>query len=360
MANEETRQRDLATSREHTADEAHERSVGREAFAPRAKLDLPNPAEDPAVAHDLAARTSSVQTTSAPEGSHAGAPAQEDAGRKRVARLSAADIPAVIPAGERADGTDAVGDAVEDAPADEAADQATQADQGDQNGVGTEQSEQSRQSDQSEGTDQSEQSEQSEEPSRNKTPFGKVFLGLLAAAVVLVVATASWFAWDRWGRYDDHADMQGDWYVEGTAVLVPIDGSSIKLADDVVYSYDINDHDKTISYTFGDWKGSGRYWFSEDRRTLVITDGDEFTGASNTVDDLVQLFNDRVTIGNGGEVELPEGDGIIVFRRSPNPRAFIIKTIKEQLAAQEAAKHADEENYDEYDEDYEYYEDYEE
>ena len=141
----------------------------------------------------------------------------------------------------------------------------------------------------------------------------------LAAVMIVAVLAISVFVFNRWGRYDDHADLQGTWYVLGTEVPIEIDAETIKFNDEVSYHYEIDAREKTIAYTFGPMSGQGRYWFSDDRKHLVITDGDGYTAANTTVDDLVHAFLDFSTATGGGIVELPQGEGIIAFSREPEP-----------------------------------------
>lgn len=90
----------------------------------------------------------------------------------------------------------------------------------------------------------------------------------------MVVVTVGSFSWGRWLRYDDAADFQGAWYANGTTSLVTVDGQEIHLTSDVAYGYTLDTGAKTITFTFGDLQGQGRYRFSADRSELVITDGD--------------------------------------------------------------------------------------
>ena len=162
----------------------------------------------------------------------------------------------------------------------------------------------------------------------------------IVGAVVLVAAIVivSLFAWNRWYRYDDHADMQGTWYVVGTTVPVTIDGTSIHLTDDVTYSYEIDAHDKTIKYTFGPMAGGGRYWFSDDRQHLVITDGDKFDGTSTAIDDVLRQLSDTGGAVTGTGAKLPEGEGIIAFSREPDAAA--LKREQEEAARKAAEEEA--------------------
>ena len=140
---------------------------------------------------------------------------------------------------------------------------------------------------------------------------------VIAAVMVVAVIAVALFAFNRWGRYDDHADLQGTWYVMGTEVPITIDAETIRFNEEVSYNYEINPREKTISYTFGPMAGQGRYWFSDDRKHLVITDGDGYTAAGTTVDDLIRAFLDFSTAAGGGVVELPQGEGVIAFSRTP-------------------------------------------
>lgn len=163
----------------------------------------------------------------------------------------------------------------------------------------------------------------------------------VAVGIVLfiaLIAAGLFYTWNRWYRFDDHADMQGQWYVVGTTVPVEIDETSIHLTPDVTYLYEINAQDKTIRYTFGPMEGQGRYWFSDNRQHLVITDGDQFTSTGTAVDDLLRQFEELIDSAQGNETALPEGEGIIAFCREPDAKA-----LAKQQAEAEAKKKAEEE-----------------
>ena len=152
--------------------------------------------------------------------------------------------------------------------------------------------------------------------SRPRIKPKSVLIALCLAVALIAVGLGAFFAWDRWGRYDDHADMQGQWYVSGTTTPLSIDEQSIHLTDDVAYEYAIDDHAKTIRYTFGPMEGQGRYWFSDDRNFLVITDGEGFSGAATAFQDIAHAFDDLTSDTVTG-THLPEGDGVIVLCRQP-------------------------------------------
>lgn len=83
---------------------------------------------------------------------------------------------------------------------------------------------------------------------------------------------------------------KGAWYANGTTSLVTVDGQEIHLTSDVAYGYALDTGAKTITFTFGDLQGQGRYRFSADRSELVITDGDGFSFWGNLFSDIGWQF----------------------------------------------------------------------
>lgn len=116
-------------------------------------------------------------------------------------------------------------------------------------------------------------------------------------AAVLVVLSA--FSWDRWFRFDDAADIQGNWQASGQAAVVVIDGRQMHLTDEVAYDYTLDTWAKTIDFSFGKLAGTGTYRFSDDRRTLTIIEG----GDSDLIRDFLRMFG--LDIGAEGEKGLP-------------------------------------------------------
>ena len=116
------------------------------------------------------------------------------------------------------------------------------------------------------------------------------------------------------------------------------DPENPRVTNDVVYQYELNTQDKTIRYTFGPMNGQGRYWFSDDRQYLVITDGDQFTSTGTAVDDLLRQFRELIDTAQGHETALPAGEGIIAFSREPDAKA-----LEKERADAEAKKKAEEE-----------------
>ncbi len=95
----------------------------------------------------------------------------------------------------------------------------------------------------------------------------------IASAVLVVLAVAtSLLAWNQWLRYDDAADIQGTWRVEGSTATFTITDSQIQLTDEVSYPYTLDTFAKTISFSFGNYEGGGSYVFSPERDVLTITE----------------------------------------------------------------------------------------
>ena len=95
-----------------------------------------------------------------------------------------------------------------------------------------------------------------------------------------------------------------------------IDGETIQLTEDVSWSYTLDTDAKTISYTFGNMEGSGRYRFSLDRSQLVISDGDGYPWLSTLTDAIAWPFDQLVRpIQGQPQVEPQSGAGYTVLDR---------------------------------------------
>lgn len=147
---------------------------------------------------------------------------------------------------------------------------------------------------------------------RRKWPF--VVAGAVVLVVVAVVVTFS--CW-RWTFANDAQDIQGTWYIAGTQKTVDVTADGIKLADDVTYSYTIDEGTKTLSLSFGNMEGEARYRFSLDRQTLALRDG-ETTWGNSLSEDISWTI---AALGRAiqGEQASPElsGDSTMVLTRTP-------------------------------------------
>ena len=162
----------------------------------------------------------------------------------------------------------------------------------------------------------------------HKLPFNLPELHLtwpvvaVLVTIAVVVVTVGSFSWGRWLRYDDAADFQGAWYANGTTSLVTVDGQEIHLTSDVAYGYTLDTGAKTITFTFGDLQGQGRYRFSADRSELVITDGDGFSFWGNLFSEIGWQFGQLITGLQGKEAPREEAvDGVTVLDRTPGEGA---------------------------------------
>ena len=146
---------------------------------------------------------------------------------------------------------------------------------------------------------------------RRKWPF------VVAGAVVLVVVAVVAFSCWRWTFANDAQDIQGTWYIAGTQKTVDVTADGIKLADDVTYSYTIDEGAKTLSLSLGNMEGEARYRFSLDRQTLALRDG-ETTWGNSLSEDISWTI---AALGRAiqGEQASPElsGDSTMVLTRTP-------------------------------------------
>ena len=136
---------------------------------------------------------------------------------------------------------------------------------------------------------------------------------MVLVVVAVVVAFSCW----RWTFANDAQDIQGTWYIAGTQKTVDITSDGIKLADDVTYSYTIDEGAKTLSLSFGNMEGEARYRFSLDRQTLALRDG-ETTWGNSLSEDISWTI---AALGRAiqGEQASPEfsGDSTMVLTRTP-------------------------------------------
>ncbi len=101
----------------------------------------------------------------------------------------------------------------------------------------------------------------------------KVVIAIAAVLAAIAIATAV-LAWNQWLRYDDAADIQGTWRVEGSTATFTITDSEIQLTSEVSYPYTLDTFGKTISFSFGNYEGGGSYVFSPERDVLTITENE--------------------------------------------------------------------------------------
>lgn len=183
----------------------------------------------------------------------------------------------------------------------------------------------------------------SEKP-RKKRLWLRVLIIVLVMLVVVVAALAAVFAWDRWYRYDDAADIQGSWYPAGSLAAVQISGDKISFDEQTAYAYTVDPFEKTITYKLGALQGKSHYWFANDRAALVMEDGDAFDARTTAFGDIGHLFAALSASMTGSDLALPEGDGVSVFTRSPDPAAVAAKDEADRQArqAEEAKRKAEE------------------
>lgn len=132
----------------------------------------------------------------------------------------------------------------------------------------------------------------------------KVVWAAAFSAFAIVVATSGLLFWNAYLRYDDAADLRGEWQVSDGSMTVAIDASSIKMPDALVYDYELDTWEKTISFSFEDLSGKGIYRFSSDRKSVAIQEGE---GQNATVVTLVKISDDESAEPHRGLAQTEEG-----------------------------------------------------
>ena len=113
-----------------------------------------------------------------------------------------------------------------------------------------------------------------EEKAKKKSKVKKFFLGLLcliASAIIICVLSFSCF---RWWIVDDSSDVQGTWQIENSNKQVLINETEIRMSEDAIFTYEIDEGSKTITEHLADKQGKVHYVFSFDRTELLLMDED--------------------------------------------------------------------------------------
>lgn len=105
----------------------------------------------------------------------------------------------------------------------------------------------------------------------------RFLIGSLVVILLLAIGTGL-LAWNQWFRFDDTADIQGTWTIDGTTQTITITDTDIVMTTDVSYPYTLDTFQKTISFSFKQYSGSGSYAFSPERTELYITETDADSG----------------------------------------------------------------------------------
>ena len=113
------------------------------------------------------------------------------------------------------------------------------------------------------------------DPRRASSAALRIVLAVIALILLASAILGGLFAWDRWYRFDDVADITGEWKMTNAERTVVITEDTIKIADGVSYDYVLDTKEKTITYSFGGDSTTATYRFSSDRNTLVIDENQE-------------------------------------------------------------------------------------
>ena len=137
----------------------------------------------------------------------------------------------------------------------------------------------------------------------------KAVLAIVGVIAVAALAVGAFFVWNTFLRYDDAADIQGEWRTQDGSMTVVIDGTDIRMPD-LEYSYEIDTGAKRLTFHFSDLTGSGTYAFSEDRSQLTIVEGEGEAAAVTVlvrVSDNTQATPQLLSSGDAA-ADAPQGD----------------------------------------------------
>lgn len=126
------------------------------------------------------------------------------------------------------------------------------------------------------------------------------------SAFAIVAVTSGLLFWNAYLRYDDAADLRGEWQVSDGSMTVVIDESFIKMPDALAYEYELDTWEKTIAFSFEDLSGKGSYRFSPDRSQVSIQEGE---GQDISVVVLVKVSDDESAEPHKGPAQVEEDAG---------------------------------------------------
>lgn len=132
----------------------------------------------------------------------------------------------------------------------------------------------------------------------------KIAWVIAVSALAVAVAVSGLLFWNAYLRYDDAADIRGEWQVADGSMTVVIDADSINMPDSLAYEYRLDTWEKTISFSFEDLSGKGTYRFSSDRRGVVIQEGEGQDAAEIT---LVKVSDDESAEPHLGSAQVEDG-----------------------------------------------------
>lgn len=131
----------------------------------------------------------------------------------------------------------------------------------------------------------------------------RVALAAVVSACIIAIAVSGLLFWNAYLRYDDAADIQGEWQVADGSMTVVIDGDSIDMPESLSYAYQLDTWKKTIGFSFEDLSGGGSYRFSSDRKGLVIREGEDKDALTLT---LVKISDDASAQPRKGDARVQE------------------------------------------------------
>lgn len=97
----------------------------------------------------------------------------------------------------------------------------------------------------------------------------------------------------------------GEWRVQDSAVTLVINESQIKLPGSVVYTYKLDEQNKTISFSVGNITGSAQYGFAKDASGNIIMTLMEESGGERKITRLVKLSDNTAASPRVTDISTP-------------------------------------------------------
>lgn len=151
---------------------------------------------------------------------------------------------------------------------------------------------------------------------------------VLAVLFVGIIVAGGLLTWNYLFRYDDTADIQGQWKIEGSNASIVITDSEIRLTDSVSFGYELNTFEKTLKYRYANFEGVSGYVFSPERDVLTLTDmntepDESDTGGADQSMRLLKVSNQAVgepETADNNDTSDAQTNGVDVIDGSESPR----------------------------------------
>ena len=126
---------------------------------------------------------------------------------------------------------------------------------------------------------------------KKKRGFKFYFKLIISILIIVFISFFAYSIWNRWFRYDDSADLAGNWQISGSISTVAITSKNISFGGNVMLTYEVDSSSKIVHYKIGEMSGSSHYRFSYDRKQLAFLEDAGNNFFETLISDIVWDFD---------------------------------------------------------------------